>query len=97
MEPNVALLLAADAVAEASLKEGTLCDEQLSLGPNRIQVCTLPWNHPPPHSWEPAELKKILKRAPPSEIRFALYNSKKLEPWKAELCKTELESRGESW
>jgi hypothetical protein len=96
MEPNLVLLKAADSVEEAFNRQGDICSVEFR-EPNSVEICSFPWNHSGPHSWEPDMLKKIIREASTPEIRMVLHDSKRLAPWKAELCKAELLARGEGW
>lgn len=95
MEPNTALLVAAEKVREAYEREGEPCGETLELTQDRIEVCNLSWNHPPPHSWEPAEFEKTLKVASTNAILRMLRDSARPEPWRVALCQAELSKRVE--
>jgi hypothetical protein len=92
VEPNLVLLKAADSVEEAFNRQGDICSVEYR-EPNSIEICSFPWNHSGPHSWEPAVLQKQLERAPAAEIRRALADSQQLAEWKEKLLCAELARR----
>jgi hypothetical protein len=94
MEPNIALLDAADKVREAFERQGKPCGETLAIYNGANKICEFPWGHDPPHSWEPWLLLQQLENATNMEITIALRDSQKLEDWARGILKAELIERG---
>lgn len=94
MEPNMALLEAADKVEEAFEKEGSPCGAILKIHNHPDKVCELSWGHDPPHSWEAWLLLQQLENATNTEILVALRDSQKLTNWARGILEAELMERG---